>query len=86
MSLKTYIRVVPLVRNFLNCQHTFLTRTPLCQIKNTCRTSFSLFNKFDLRLYSTDTKSKVKVKHIYYGPLTPQIKAIKVMYNIHELL
>ncbi|XP_050517734.1 transmembrane protein 70 homolog, mitochondrial [Diabrotica virgifera virgifera] len=76
MSIKSCIRVIPLLRNAINSHNSCLSRTINFTKSNIHRSTFSLYNKLDIRLYSTENKSESK--EIYYGSLTPQIKAVKI--------
>ncbi|CAG9856041.1 unnamed protein product [Phyllotreta striolata] len=76
MSLNVCRSITPLLKNLVNSQHNCFIHTSL--FRNSCSRSFYLCNsnKLDVRLYSTDTKNQLK--HVYYGVLTPQIKAVKI--------
>ncbi|CAG9840303.1 unnamed protein product [Diabrotica balteata] len=76
MSIRSCIRVIPLLRNSINSHSSCLPRTINFNRSNTHRSIFSLCNKLDIRLYSTENKSESR--EIYYGSLTPQIKAVKI--------
>lgn len=38
----------------------------------------SVYQNKVIRQFSTDTKEEEQIEQIYYGPLTPQIKAVKI--------
>lgn len=77
MSFKTYSKIFPVIINSVKGKHNPFNR-PLFQHSEKFPTAaVNLCNRIDSKLYST--KSHTELKQVYYGVLTPQIKAVKVV-------
>lgn len=76
MSFKTFSKIIPVIANSLKGKHTLANRPLFAQSGKYPTCTVNLCNHIDLKLYST--KPPTDIKQIYYGVLTPQIKAVKV--------
>lgn len=76
MSFKTYSKILPVIFNSFKATHVSLNRPLLIQIGKS--PLISAANLYNINLNSYSTKPRTEIKQVYYGPLTPQIKAVKV--------
>lgn len=77
MSFKNYSNILPILLNSLKRTHHSCNTSVLLEIGKTNSGSINLCNLVDTKFYSTKPRSEFK--QIYYGVLTPQIKAVKVI-------
>lgn len=83
MSLKKCFKVFPQVVNYVNKNNSLFCRPILIHLNQNNETSFNSYNKIDVRFSATSAKKFEKnVKQVYYGVLTPQIRAVKVCLNL----
>lgn len=78
MSFKTYSKIFPVIVNSLKGKHVPLNRLPFEHTGT--YPAVNLCNHINSKLYST--KPHTELKQIYYGVLTPQIKAVKVNCSV----
>lgn len=80
MSLKTFsLKILPVIANSLKGKHTKFNQSLFSKFGEYPASAVNLCNHIDSKLYSTKPWSVNK--QIYYGVLTPQIKAVKVRKN-----
>lgn len=83
MSLRKCYHVFPQIVNYVKSNKTLLCRPVLIHINQNYLTSAN-YHKTGIRLSSTRSglnKTAKNVKEVYYGVLTPQIRAVKVNMN-----
>lgn len=79
MSLRTFSKILPVIANSLKGKHTKFNQPLLSKFCEYPASAVNLCNHIDFKLHSTKPRSVNK--QIYYGVLTPQIKAVKVREN-----
>lgn len=77
MSFKTYSKIFPVIVNSLRETRSPFNHCLRMKIGKSTTSAQNLCNHIDLKCYST--KLRTENKQIYYGVLTPQIKAVKVI-------
>ncbi|XP_018567654.1 transmembrane protein 70 homolog, mitochondrial [Anoplophora glabripennis] len=83
MSLRKYCKVFPQIINYIKNNNTLWCRPVLFHLNQNYVASCNSHNKVDVRFSSTSTSPKrfeknLNLKQIYYGVLTPQIRAVKI--------
>ncbi|XP_056634112.1 transmembrane protein 70 homolog, mitochondrial [Diorhabda sublineata] len=77
MTLKAVLRILSPVKKCVNpSKNLFLSRSLNLRLNNVHLPPFSLHNSPQIRYVSTQNEKDVK--QIYWGNLTPQIKAVKI--------
>lgn len=76
MSFKTFSKILPVIFSSVKGKNPTFNRSFLVQNQKVPKGVTSLCNHIDFKVYST--KPGTTFKQIYYGVLTPQIKAVKV--------
>lgn len=79
MSFKTYFKIFPVIVNSLKLKHS-INRPLFVNSGKYPTVAVNLCNHIHSKLYST--KPHTELKQVYYGVLTPQIKAVKVNCSV----